>query len=212
MVAAEADNPLDSGLSLKTARHRIFAKWMVDTYGVEFLSSGSGVLDVAGGNGELSRSLMELGVKSAVLLDPKPRCGKDIPEGLAVIAKALYDDGSDLIESSDETLGGGRQEGELIRQCSLIAGMHPDQATEPIVDLSQRLHVPFSLLPCCVLPSLFPFRRQKRHGDPVRSYSSFCQYLLDKAPEGEEYRQASLPFVGRNRVIYSQGGEQHEAS
>ena len=42
----------------KTKRHEMFAKWLIETYGIEFLSSGSGVLDVAGGKGELCDSLV----------------------------------------------------------------------------------------------------------------------------------------------------------
>ena len=42
--------------------------------------------------------------------------------------------------------------------------MHPDQATEPIVDLALRLGVPFAVVPCCVYPGLFPFRVQKGTG------------------------------------------------
>ena len=176
----------------KTERHRMFAKWLVNKYGAEKLATASGVLDVAGGSGELSLALLELGVP-AVLLDPKARCSD---ERIPVVAKALNGDGSDLLDSKDETIR------ERLEQCSLVAGMHPDQATEAIVDLSERLGVPFALLPCCVMPSLFPHRRQKRHGDPVRSYSSFCQYLLDKAPEGSEYHIDHLPFVGRNKIIF----------
>ena len=57
------------------------------------------------------------------------------------------------------------------------------------------------------MPSLFPNRVQRRYNnDPVRSYSAFCQYLLDMAPSEEEkdkFEVDYLPFVGRNKVIYS---------
>eukprot|EP00854_Cymbomonas_tetramitiformis_P008792 gene8792-10419_t len=35
----------------KEERHRLFAEWLVRTYGIEALASGSGVVDVAGGKG-----------------------------------------------------------------------------------------------------------------------------------------------------------------
>lgn len=55
------------------------------------------------------------------------------------------------------------------------------------------------------MPSLFPNRVQRRYNnDPVRSYSAFCQYLLDMAPTGEVFQVDFLPFVGRNKVIYRQ--------
>ena len=189
-------------LNSKSERHYIFASWLVDTYGLALLSSGTGVLDVAGGNGKLSAALLGLGVRAVILLDPKPRLSPaDSPEKhghrLKVVTEALYHDGSHLTSRKDTVA-------EAIRHCSIVVGMHPDSATEPIIDLSQRLGIPFALLPCCVMPSLFPHRRQKSNSEmPVRSYRTFCQYLLDKAPEGETYQQDHLPFVGRNMVIYS---------
>ena len=58
--------------------------------------------------------------------------------------------------------------------------------------------------PCCVMPSLFPYWVQRQYNNnPVRSYSTFCQYLLDMAPsDDEEFLVDYLPFVGRNEVIY----------
>jgi hypothetical protein len=179
-------------VSDKDKRHCIFARWLVETFGRKFLSTGSGVLDVAGGNGKLSRALSDMGVP-VVLLDPEPRCGDEPP--FETLEFALHGDGSKLTDRNDRT-------GHLIRCCSVIVGMHPDQATEPILDMALRLGVPFAILPCCVMPSFFPDRRQKRCGDPVRSYSAFCQYLMDKAPTGVTFRLDYLPFVGRSKVIF----------
>jgi hypothetical protein len=41
----------------------------------------------------------------------------------------------------------------------LIVGFHPDQATEPCIDLAKILNIPFCIVPCCVFPSEFPNRR-----------------------------------------------------
>eukprot|EP00549_Striatella_unipunctata_P004743 CAMPEP_0118684904 /NCGR_PEP_ID=MMETSP0800-20121206/6917_1 /TAXON_ID=210618 ORGANISM="Striatella unipunctata, Strain CCMP2910" /NCGR_SAMPLE_ID=MMETSP0800 /ASSEMBLY_ACC=CAM_ASM_000638 /LENGTH=281 /DNA_ID=CAMNT_0006581691 /DNA_START=159 /DNA_END=1004 /DNA_ORIENTATION=+ len=188
----EADNV---GLLNKKERHKLFAEWLVNMFGIERLSKGTGVLDVAGGNGELSRSLHQLGVPS-ILIDPNPRCGNETQLPFEIIAKPLVGDGSDLIDGDDSI-------GSLTRNCSIVVGMHPDQATEAIVDIALRLGVPFAFLPCCVMPKLFPHRIQKRHGDPVRSYRTFCQYLLDKAPVGVPFEVDYLPFIGRNTVIFS---------
>lgn len=182
-------------ISLKVQRSKIFANWIIDTYGKESLCRGTGVLDVAGGNGETCSHLVANGIP-VTLLDPNPRCGDDNnPTPFTIIPLPLNGDGSDLTSRTDDI-------GNTVRNCSFICGLHPDQATEPIVSLAERLNVKFAILPCCVMPSLFPNRVQRKHGDSVRSYSAFCQYLLDMAPDNEEFLVNYLPFVGRNKVIY----------
>lgn len=189
---------LSFGFHLKGLRHELFADWIVQEYGD--LALRNPILDVAGGNGELARALLRRGVPKVVLVDPKPRLSlchtkeqEEIDKRLLIIEKPLMGDGSDLLGRSTT--------GPFIRQCKILVGMHPDEATEAIIDLSQRLgDVPFALLPCCVMPSLFPTRRQ-RHGDPVRSYRTFCQYLVDKG-EKYKYNESHLPFDGRNKIIY----------
>jgi hypothetical protein len=46
---ASADEPHDK--VDKKLRAREFANWLVETYGAEYLNSGEGVLDIAGGKG-----------------------------------------------------------------------------------------------------------------------------------------------------------------
>jgi len=196
-------------------RHRIFAEWLVKVYGVDFLSTGSGVLDVAGGNGVLGMELWKFGVKST-LLDPEPRCDvKSVP--FQVISKALSGDGSELTEVGNEDIteiNGATDRArikDLVETCSIIAGMHPDQATEAVVDTSLRLGKLFAILPCCVFRNLNferqMMRKQKQQDfggtDPFRSYSTFCNYLLrDKAPAGMRFQTVNLPFEGRNKVVF----------
>jgi len=141
-------NPID----LKCERHRIFAHWLIDTYGKERLACGTGVLDVAGGNGMISHTLAEMGIPST-LLDPNPRhstnkCepnnGQDDGDNanqssFGVIPYPLNGDGTDLTSRNDDI-------SYTINNCSLICGLHPDQATEPIVTLALRLNVPFAIL------------------------------------------------------------------
>jgi hypothetical protein len=202
----------------RSERHRIFAKWLVQTYGAGFLSTGSGVLDVAGGNGTLSNELWKLGVKST-LLDPDPRC--DVATvSFQVISKPLVGNGSDLTEEKREDrierdqakAEERRRIRQLVQTCSMIAGMHPDEATEAVIDTSLRLGKPFAILPCCVFRNLNPERKERRKQkqqdaggfDPFRSYSTFCNYLLkDKAPAGIRFQTENLPFEGRNKVVYA---------
>ena len=113
----------------KKHRHVLFANWLIQKYGKDFLSTGSGVLDVAGGKGELCIALIELGIP-VVLLDPDPRLERLMAfKGLElsripVIKQALTGDGSNLMLPKHITT---TQEQELLRTCSMIVGMHPDQ-------------------------------------------------------------------------------------
>lgn len=157
---------MDQNLQHKSTRQMLFAKWILKTFSRDTLNRG--ILDVAGGNGELSQALSELSVKS-ILLDPNPRCCSDDNNNLPfeVIAEPLQGDSSDLTDRQDS------------------------------------IGISFAILPCCVMPKLFPNRIQKRSGHPVRSYNTFCQYLQDKAPAPEAVFQVDyLPFLGRNKIIY----------
>ena len=90
--------------------------------------------------------------------------------------------------------------GERLRamQPDLLVGMHPDQATEGIIDAALELNLPFAVVPCCTFPELFPHRRTSS-GEPVASYSDFVDYLCAKHPS---IRRTFLPFKGRNQVLY----------
>jgi hypothetical protein len=88
--------------------------------------------------------------------------------------------------------------GRRLATCDVLVGMHPDQATEAIVDAALALGKPFAVVPCCVFPELFPDRR-RRDGAEVREYVDFVEYLRAKDPE---IRIGYLPFEGRSRVLY----------
>lgn len=56
----------------KSRRAEVFADWLVSTYGIERLRSGEGVVDVAGGRGELAFELtMKYGIPCCII---DPRC------------------------------------------------------------------------------------------------------------------------------------------
>jgi hypothetical protein len=91
---------------------------------------------------------------------------------------------------------------DLILSSSLIVGMHPDSAAEPIVQFALRTGKPFACVPCCVHGEAAPDRRMK-DGSPVSSYEALIRYLVDLDPE--RISTALLPIGGRNLVIYSKG-------
>jgi hypothetical protein len=48
---------------------------------------------------------------------------------------------------------------ELWESCSMVVGMHPDEATEPIVDACLKSGKAFAVVPCCVFPEMNAHRR-----------------------------------------------------
>ena len=76
----------------------------------------------------------------------------------------------------------------------LIVGLHPDEATEPIVTTALALGRPFAVIPCCVFAASFPLRRLKDGSNPS-SYEKFLKYLSEKDARIEEER---LSFLGYN--------------
>jgi hypothetical protein len=200
LFTADKDDILtirQSDLQERLTRHRHFANWLIRTFGMEQLNTGSGVLDVAGGNGKLSSALIQLGVTSCTILDPQPLYSSR--DRILVIPQPLEGDGSAL---TDDDNNDDYDHAERIRNCSIVVGLHPDQATEAVVDLALRLGKPFAVSPCCTMTKLFPHRTNIRTGDPVRTVWALCRYLLDKAPATSPFQVDFLPFAGRNKVIW----------
>ena len=88
----------------------------------------------------------------------------------------------------------------LLTSCSAIVGMHPDGATESIVDFALATGKPFAIVPCCVYSTLCPKRRDGL-GRRVSTYRAFIEYLVAKAPD--RIGVAALPFEGKNLVLYA---------
>ena len=101
---------------------------------------------------------------------------------------------SELWSLDDSSVG---QRLKMLRP-SLLVGMHPDQATEAIIDTALELDVPFAVVPCCTFPEFFPHRKTA-DGEPVATYSQLIDYLMRKDPS---IQKTFLPFKGRNQVLY----------
>ncbi|CAI5718380.1 unnamed protein product [Peronospora effusa] len=181
----------------KAQRSRIFCDWLVDILGDEHLASGTGVVDVAGGKGDIPIQLwIQRGIPTT-LIDPRPM--KLDKYNRKLVAKAQAADGRKMSPQllrclDDETL---KLHKELFTDCSILVGMHPDEATKAIVDAAMTLRKPFAVVPCCVMSRAFP-NRQCRDGTLVDTYETFVRYLL-KHPS---VQSAFLPFAGRNQVLY----------
>lgn len=92
------------------------------------------------------------------------------------------------------------QIGKIMRHCSVVCGLHPDGATEPLVDYAIEHGKAFAIVPCCVFWRSSPLLLE----EGVRSYEDFLSHLMSKLPEGE-IRRDELSFDGRNVVLWWPG-------
>ena len=92
----------------------------------------------------------------------------------------------------------------------MVVGLHPDQATDAAVDFALAHGKPFAVVPCCTYARDFPHRRRPpgpgrpKGGGPVTTHAHLVEYLLAKAPG--VIKCETLPFEGKNVVVYSLGG------
>ena len=186
----------------KSERHNVFATWLVHTFGAEWLRKGAGVVDVAGGSGHLAAALRGRTDALVTVIDPledfenadgtRWHDGPTLPAP-TILLRERFD--ADFVERD------AAAPAPLLSRCSLLCGMHPDQATEACIDAALALGKPFAVVPCCTFNMLFPNRR-RRNGDGVRVYKSFVDYLQEK---DDRIERATLPFQGRNTVLFWHG-------
>ena len=153
------------------------------------------ILDVAGGRGDLSFELsFKFGLK-CIIIDPRPQkfrrwqlkmINKSNGTGKPLHIEGLFDEFF------------FDQHKVNVNDIRLVIGLHPDEATEPLVDTALRNNLNFAVIPCCVFSQKFPQRRLKDNVEPV-SYELFCDFLGEKS---DSIREDLLPFLGRNKVLY----------
>lgn len=86
----------------------------------------------------------------------------------------------------------------ILKNCSIVVGLHPDQAAEAIVDFGLAQKKPFALIPCCTFSKEFPGRKLP-DGTPVTSYEHLIAYLKNKSPE---IQMEEMCFEGKNKVLF----------
>ena len=267
----------------------VFRRWLLEHFGQLKLRSGSGVLDFAGGKGELAFELENLNFVNVTLIDPRatllaeytgklqrglyasnpifhkylcdeywkldpaePRAphslkilftGKTIEwladEGTAVnseyFASALEEpmksvligessrmqnytklaDGTLVLQKENDSekqeavaddsvnVRDAGQAANLLLNSSVVLGLHPDGAAEPLIDFALRFNKPFALVPCCTCSKQFPNRKlvmpdgSVKH--PVKAYEDLVTYLKQKDPR---IQSAELDFDGKNTILY----------
>ncbi|KAF1781335.1 Alpha/Beta hydrolase fold [Phytophthora cactorum] len=144
------EDPLDPhGKIGKQQRAQVFVEWLVETFGAEFLASGKGVVDVAGGRGSVSFELWNKRRLPCTLIEPRPmklskqqhkylkkqkkerkqscEAEASFSEKLVPQVTALFNMDS-FLENTENV--------QLVEQASLLLGMHPDEATDSIFDVA----------------------------------------------------------------------------
>jgi hypothetical protein len=263
-----AEDPFDPhSKQLKAKRATVFCEWLIARFGSSYLASSTGVMDIAGGRGDISFELQNKHGIRCTLIEPRKRklskaqrkylaagtadgaaredrvhqvetmfmfdraqlsggglgSGKGRASASDVQAKGDTNEDGDSDEDMDDIVGsdGGfcdaqkriefqqqqrqqrrqqrrerrRQEQQLqpssttpastnlrlpnlfldkqeqvsslLQSCSLAVGMHPDQATEPIIDAALQSGKPFAVVPCCVFTRQFAGRRLLKRPAPL---------------------------------------------
>jgi hypothetical protein len=188
--------------------------------------SDSGCLDVAGGCGYVSVALSLMGIQSTVV-DPRETIGK-LPHrdrkfyqrALRQQQRSIDSDSSSACCPQFSTIRAWFGEPpknvdvsfrhpdqntipvlseDVVKKAPAIVALHPDEATDAIVDAAVKWQIPFVIVPCCVFFRLFP-HRQKANLEPVSTYQDLLEYLKAKHPS---IQQTKLPFEGANAVLWS---------
>ena len=178
----------------KGQRAKVFCDWILETWGQDTLSIGL-ILDIAGGRGDLAFELATRRGLQCAVVDPRPaklkkwqvKYQKKNP--LANVAKYYQDYFNSSFLSTHSIPPSSVQ---------LVVGLHPDEATEPLVDAALSLGLDFCVIPCCVFSASFPDRRMK-DGSTPSSYEQFCQYLKEK---DDGIQEIDLQFDGKNKVLF----------
>jgi hypothetical protein len=113
--------------------------------------------------------------------------------------ETAMDDETSTIENALEGL-------RTILSTKLVLGFHPDQATDPALDLALLLGVPYCIVPCCVFPREFPHRKLV-DGSRVRNYSELVHYLQEKYKPKKDKLPFHFTETSKNLVLYSLPGD-----
>jgi hypothetical protein len=189
--------------------------------------SDTGCLDVAGGCGYVSMALSLMGIRSTIV-DPRETIGKlphrdrkfyhralrrqqqqsnNFDSSLAycpqfATIRAWFGEPPKNVDVSfrhpDQNTVSVLSE-DVVKNARAIVALHPDEATDAIVDAAVKWQIPFVIVPCCVFFRLFP-HRQKPNQEPVSTYQDLLEYLMAKHPS---IQQTKLPFEGANTVLWS---------
>lgn len=131
------------------------------------------IADVGAGKGALSFALRTAGY-SVVPFEPAPRRGGQVRRLSMRVADFVPDDA---------------------RGFDLLVGMHPDAATDAMLEGAIRHKVPAVVAPCCVRPSAWPYVGPREH------LAWRAHLVRESERRGLHVTQTSLPMGGANFVM-----------
>eukprot|EP01089_Gocevia_fonbrunei_P010997 TRINITY_DN24040_c0_g1_i1.p1 TRINITY_DN24040_c0_g1~~TRINITY_DN24040_c0_g1_i1.p1 ORF type:complete len:351 (+),score=53.81 TRINITY_DN24040_c0_g1_i1:33-1085(+) len=200
-------------------RAGLFADFLLKIYGQDYLNENYGVIDIAGGRGGVSYELWCKHNIKCTLVEPRKQklskkqhkwlkknekisIGQDVESALCPHLAVLFD------QDSQNTYK------EIFSNSSILIGMHPDEATQPILEYALAHDKPFAIVPCCVFPNLFP--RSLENGKQVVEYDDFVTWCLETAKKASDANKwnvvsTTLGFLGRDIVIYRASKEKSES-
>jgi len=117
--------------------------------------------------------------------------------------KGITPSENEINNVSEEEFLNWEESQSLLKNSSVIIGLHPDQAVEAIVDFALEHNKPFAVIPCCTYYKEFP--KRKWNGKPVKTYDELCGYLIDK---DTRIKTEILGFEGKNKLIYWEGNKE----
>ena len=179
----------------KSLRNSEFSDFLVKTFGLNTIKKGF-VLDIAGGKGLISFFLATKYDIKCKIVDPR---GATLPKSKKKELKK-----KNIVIEEERKMFTLDTCDELIKGCSLIIGMHPDEATVDIVDVALNKKINFAVVPCCVFHNKFPERKLK-NGKDVVEYVDLIQFILEK---DDKLQTDFLNIKGRNKVIYKKFEEE----
>jgi hypothetical protein len=176
------------------ARAKAFAAWLVANAPRGLLERG--VLDVAGGRGDVAFELATVHGFPVTTVDPRPPAPRSHQRRRWRVPGALR---PGYVQASfDADFIADERNAALLGGCGLLIGFHPDQATDAIVDFAVARSKPVVLVPCCVFARDFPDRRFA-DGSDVASFEDLVRYCRERL--GPAVRSEFLPYNGRNNAL-----------
>jgi hypothetical protein len=198
---------------------------------MNWLNAGSGVIDAAGGSGHVSMALGLVGVISTVVdpresvgkLPGRDRkiwnralrtniiqttCEGGVPLCQPFHTfRAWFASKPDGINESFRNADAASdvpvcdETHDLLTRCGAIVALHPDEATDDIVDTAVKQKKPFVVIPCCVFARLFPNRRNPNNKDST--VSTYEDLLVFLAAKHKDIKRTELPFEGANIALWA---------